>query len=126
MKAIMCKEFAPVENLSWEEVPDPIPEDNEIVVDVRAAGLNYPDNLIVRGLYQFKPELPFSPGHEGAGVVEEVGSAICKVQPGDHVVLTYNSCGICPNCQNAQAAYFDDVMALTFVGQRPDWSTPLS
>ena len=41
MKAIMCKEFAPVESLSWEEVPDPVPEDNEIVVDVKAAGLNY-------------------------------------------------------------------------------------
>ena len=83
MKAIMCKEFAPVESLSWEEVPDPVPEDNEIVVDVKAAGLNYPDNLIVQGLYQFKPELPFSPGHEGAGIVSGVGKKVSSFEVGD-------------------------------------------
>ena len=87
MKAIMCKEFAPVENLSWEEVPDPVPGDSEIVVDVKAAGLNYPDNLIVRGLYQFKPELPFSPGHEGAGVVSEVGKRVSSFRAGDKVAF---------------------------------------
>ena len=87
MKAIMCKEFAPVENLSWEEVPDPVPEDNEIVVNVKAAGLNYPDNLIVRGLYQFKPELPFSPGHEGAGIVSGVGKKVSSFEVGDKVAF---------------------------------------
>ena len=87
MKAIMCKEFAPVENLSWEEVPDPVPEDNEIVVDVKAAGLNYPDNLIVQGLYQFKPELPFSPGHEGAGIVSGVGKKVSSFEVGDKVAF---------------------------------------
>tara|TARA_B110000014_G_scaffold263750_1_gene261642 strand:- start:4224 stop:5213 length:990 start_codon:yes stop_codon:yes gene_type:complete len=83
----MCKEFAPVESLSWEEVPDPVPEDNEIVVDVKAAGLNYPDNLIVRGLYQFKPELPFSPGHEGAGIVSGVGKKVSSFEVGDKVAF---------------------------------------
>ena len=87
MKAIMCKEFAPVESLSWEEVPDPVPEDNEIVVNVKAAGLNYPDNLIVRGLYQFKPELPFSPGHEGAGIVSGVGKKVSSFEVGDKVAF---------------------------------------
>ena len=87
MKAIMCKEFAPVESLSWEEVPDPVPEDNEIVVDVKAAGLNYPDNLIVQGLYQFKPELPFSPGHEGAGIVSGVGKKVSSFEVGDKVAF---------------------------------------
>ena len=87
MKAIMCKEFAPVENLSWEEVPDPVPEDNEIVVNVKAAGLNYPDNLIVQGLYQFKPELPFSPGHEGAGIVSGVGKKVSSFEVGDKVAF---------------------------------------
>ena len=87
MKAIMCKEFAPVESLSWEEVPDPVPEDNEIVVNVKAAGLNYPDNLIVQGLYQFKPELPFSPGHEGAGIVSGVGKKVSSFEVGDKVAF---------------------------------------
>ena len=87
MKAIMCKEFASVEDLSWEEVPDPVPKDNEVVIDVRAAGLNYPDNLIVRGLYQFKPDLPFSPGHEGAGIVSSVGKNVSSVGVGDKVAF---------------------------------------
>ena len=87
MKAIMCKEFASVEDLSWEEVPDPVPKDNEVVIDVRAAGLNYPDNLIVRGLYQFKPDLPFSPGHEGAGIVSSVGKDVSSVGVGDKVAF---------------------------------------
>ncbi len=87
MKAIICKEFATVEDLSWEEVSDPVAEDNEVVVDVKAAGLNYPDNLIVRGLYQFKPDLPFSPGHEGAGVVSSVGKNVSSVKVGDKVAF---------------------------------------
>ena len=76
MKAIICKKFAPVSELVWEEVADPVAGPGEIVVDVRAAGLNYPDNLIVQGLYQFQPERPFSPGHEGAGVVSSVGEGV--------------------------------------------------
>jgi len=87
MKAIICKEFAAVEDLSWEEVLDPVPKENEVVIDVKAAGLNYPDNLIVRGLYQFKPDLPFSPGHEGAGVVSSVGKNVSSVGVGDRVAF---------------------------------------
>ena len=63
MKAILCKKFGPVSQLSWDETPNPVAGPGEVVIDVKAAGLNYPDNLIVQGLYQFKPELPFSPGH---------------------------------------------------------------
>jgi len=87
MKAILCKEFAPVSQLSWEEVPDPIAGPGEIVVDIKAAGLNYPDHLIVQGLYQFKPELPFSPGHEGAGVVSSIGDGVSSVGVGDDVTF---------------------------------------
>ena len=87
MKAILCKEFAPVSQLSWEEVPDPIAGPGEIVIDIKAAGLNYPDHLIVQGLYQFKPELPFSPGHEGAGVVSSVGDGVSSVGVGDDVTF---------------------------------------
>ena len=52
MKALLCKKFGPVSELSWEETADPVAGPNEIVIDVKAAGLNYPDNLIVQGLYQ--------------------------------------------------------------------------
>ena len=87
MKAIICKKFAPVSELVWEEVADPVAGAGEIVVDVKAAGLNYPDNLIVQGLYQFQPERPFSPGHEGSGVVSSVGADVKMHSVGDSVAF---------------------------------------
>ena len=87
MKAIICKKFAPVSELVWEEVADPVAGPGEIVVDVKAAGLNYPDNLIVQGLYQFQPERPFSPGHEGSGVVSSVGPDVKMHSVGDSVAF---------------------------------------
>ena len=87
MKALLCKKFGPVSELSWEETADPVAGPNEIVIDIKAAGLNYPDNLIVQGLYQFKPDLPFSPGHEGAGVISSVGKDVSSLRVGDNVVF---------------------------------------
>ena len=87
MKAIICKKFAPVSELVWEEVADPVAGPGEIVIDVKAAGLNYPDNLIVQGLYQFQPERPFSPGHEGSGVVSSVGVDVKTHKVGDNVAF---------------------------------------
>ena len=57
MKTLHCKEFGPVENLVWEEAESPEPGEHEVVVSIKAAALNFPDFLIVQGLYQFKPEL---------------------------------------------------------------------
>ena len=87
MKAILCKKFGPVSSLTWEKVDDPVAGKGEVVIDVKAAGLNYPDNLIVQGLYQFQPERPFSPGHEGAGVVSSVGSNVDIHKVGDKVAF---------------------------------------
>ena len=87
MKALICKKFAPVSDLVWEEVADPVAGPGEIVIDVKAAGLNYPDNLIVQGLYQFRPERPFSPGHEGAGIVSSVGKGVKTHKVGDNVAF---------------------------------------
>ena len=87
MKAVICKKFAPVSELVWEEVADPVAGPGEIIIDVKAAGLNYPDNLIVQGLYQFQPERPFSPGHEGSGVVSSVGADVKMHNVGDRVAF---------------------------------------
>ena len=73
MKILHCKEYGPVDNLVWEEVESPEPQDNEVLIDIKAAALNFPDFLIVQGLYQFKPELPFAPGNEGAGTIRKTG-----------------------------------------------------
>ena len=85
MKTLHCKEFGPVENLVWEEAESPEPGDHEVVVSIKAAALNFPDFLIVQGLYQFKPELPFAPGNEGSGVIKKVGKDVTRFKEGDRV-----------------------------------------
>lgn len=86
MKALICNQWAPPEALVLEDRPDPTPGDNDAVVRVHAAGVNFPDTLIVQGKYQFKPEFPFSPGGECAGVIESVGAKVKHVKPGDKVI----------------------------------------
>jgi NADPH2:quinone reductase len=85
MKALVCKAYGPVESLVLEEVASPTAGPNQVVVDVKAAGVNFPDALIVQGKYQVKPPLPFSPGSEVAGVVREVGSGVAHLKVGDEV-----------------------------------------
>lgn len=86
MKAIVCKELGPPSNLVYTDMPDPTPAANEILINVHACGINFPDTLIIQGLYQFKPDLPFSPGSDVAGVVEAVGADVTRFKPGDEVV----------------------------------------
>jgi NADPH2:quinone reductase len=86
MKAILCKVHGDPETLVLEDVPSHKAGPGQVVVDVKAAGVNFPDTLIIRNLYQFKPPLPFSPGSEIAGVVKEVGDKVGHVKPGDRVV----------------------------------------
>jgi NADPH2:quinone reductase len=86
MKALVCHAFGPVDTLSLDEIPDPRPVAGEVLVGVRACGVNFPDTLVVQGKYQFKPQPPFSPGGEVAGVVEAVGSGVTGVRVGDRVV----------------------------------------
>ncbi len=86
MRALVCSELGPADRLRVEEVPDPRPGPGEVVVDVAAAGLNFPDTLIIEGSYQFRPELPFVPGAEAAGMVSAVGEGVEHVAVGDRVI----------------------------------------
>src|SRR5580693_4386686 len=86
MKALVCRAYGPVDSLAIEEVADPKPLDGQVLVGVRACGVNFPDVLIVQGKYQFKPPPPFSPGGEVAGIVESVGAGVTDVRVGDRVV----------------------------------------
>lgn len=86
MKAIVCHAFGPPSTLSYEEVPDPVPGQKEILIDVHACSVNFPDTLIIQGVYQFKPDLPFSPGSDIAGTVAAVGEGVKGFKPGDEVV----------------------------------------
>ena len=85
MRAIVCKEFGPVENLHLGQLPDPEPGPGEVVIDVTVAAMNFPDILIVEGKYQVRPTPPFSPGLEGTGVISEVGDGV-TLRVGSQVV----------------------------------------
>ncbi len=86
MRAVVCKAYGPPESLVVEELEPLTPGRGQAVVSVKACGVNFPDTLIIQGLYQFKPPPPFSPGGEVAGVVKEVGPGVENVRPGDRVI----------------------------------------
>jgi NADPH2:quinone reductase len=88
MRALLCTEFGPVSDLRVSEVPVPVPGDREVLVRVEAAGLNYPDALVVQGKYQVRPARPFVPGMELAGVVDAVGAKVTEFRPGDPVMAS--------------------------------------
>ena len=88
MKAILCKEFGTADKLVLEEIADPTAGKDEVVVDIKAAGINFPDTLIIAGLYQFKPPFPFTPGGEAAGVVSALGEGVTDFQVGDRVIAS--------------------------------------
>ncbi len=86
MRAVLCKSHGLPDTLVVEEVADLVPGPRQVVVEVRAAGVNFPDTLIIQNKYQFKPPLPFTPGGEAAGVVRSIGSEVRGVAPGQHVI----------------------------------------
>lgn len=86
MKALFCQQFGSIENLVVTEVPAPSLAPGKVLIDVKAASLNFPDALMVQGLYQVKPPTPFVPGAEYAGVVAAVGEGVTHVKAGDHVM----------------------------------------
>ncbi len=98
MNALLCQAFGPISELRMQQVPDPEPGPGQVVVRVRACSLNFPDALIVQGLYQVKPTLPFSPGAEFAGVVERVGAGVDGLRPGDAVVAFAGHGGLAERC----------------------------
>ena len=91
MRALVCKEYGPPESLHLEHLPDPVPAAGEVLVDVAAAGINFPDVLAIAGKYQVKTPTPFVPGNEAAGVVAAVGDGVARYKVGDKVII--NSTG---------------------------------
>ncbi|TYC49768.1 NADPH:quinone oxidoreductase family protein [Rhodobacterales bacterium] len=86
MKACLCKSYGPPSSLVIADVPDPVPAAGEVLVRVRACALNFFDTLIIQGKYQYKPDMPFSPSAEFAGVVEAVGDDVGGFSSGDRVM----------------------------------------
>jgi NADPH2:quinone reductase len=88
MKALLSHRAGGPLTLSLEEIPEPVPGENQVRVAVRACAVNYPDLLIIQDLYQFKPPRPFSPGAEVAGLVDAIGPKVANVRVGDRVLLS--------------------------------------
>ncbi|MDX1756511.1 MAG: NADPH:quinone oxidoreductase family protein [Marinobacter sp.] len=85
MRAILCKEYGPAEKLVIEDVKSPEAKGRGVKIRIKAAGLNFPDTLIIEGKYQFKPTMPFSPGGEMSGEVVAVGDKVIRFKVGDRV-----------------------------------------
>ena len=86
MKAVRCTAWGPPDSLVLEDLPEPVAGPGDVVVDVKAAGVNFPDVLTVQGKYQVRPPLPFTPGNEFAGVVRAVGAGVDGFVPGQRVI----------------------------------------
>lgn len=86
MRALVCKEYGPPESLVVEEVPSPEVKPGTVKIRIRAAAANFPDVLMIKGEYQFKPPFPFSPGGEVAGEIIDVGDGVTDFHVGDRVI----------------------------------------
>lgn len=108
--------------LELVEIEDPRP--GEVLVRVVATGVCHTD-MVMRDQDLPTPQ-PVVLGHEGAGVVEKVGEGVTHVAPGDHVVMTFNSCGTCPSCRDQAVAYCHEFFPRNFIGARADGTSGLS
>ncbi len=87
MRALLCKEYGPPSVLTLETMDDPTPDKGQVLVSIKAAGLNFPDVLTIAGQYQVKTAPPFVPGNEAAGIVEAVGEGVTGYREGDPVIV---------------------------------------
>ena len=94
MKAVLSKEVGGPETLAVEDIADPVPGVGEVLVKVAACAINFPDTLIIRDLYQFKPPRPFSPGGEISGTIEAIGEGVTGWQVGDRVISGIGNGGL--------------------------------
>ncbi|MFZ5747489.1 MAG: NADPH:quinone oxidoreductase family protein [Pseudomonadota bacterium] len=106
MKALLSKAPGGPETLVLEELPDPVAGKGQVVVAVKACAINYPDVLIIEDKYQFRPERPFAPGGEIAGVVESVGEGVTGWAPGDRVVAVTGHGGMAEKVAVPAAALY--------------------
>jgi NADPH2:quinone reductase len=98
VKALVCREYGPPETLKIEDLSVPAPGAGEILVDTRAAGINFPDLLLIAGKYQVNMPPPFVPGIEVSGVVEAVGKGVTRFSPGDRIIATPKAGGFAEKC----------------------------
>jgi len=115
MKAVVCKELGMPEKLELvADWPEPEMGEHDVKIRVKAAGLNFPDVLIIQGKYQFQPELPFIPGNECSGEVLAVGSAVTRCKPGDKVIAAAGTGAFCEQISVREDLVFPMPETLSF------------
>ncbi|HEX3176481.1 MAG TPA: NADPH:quinone oxidoreductase family protein [Methylomirabilota bacterium] len=121
MKALVCRAWGPVDDLKLEELPPPTPEPGQLVIDVAATGVNYADAIMVAGKYQTRPEFPFSPGLETAGVVARCGEGVTRFRAGDRVmaILAYGGFAEQALADEAETFAIPDAMPFDQAGAFP-------
>jgi len=98
MHALVCKEYGPPDSLVIEEHDDPTPGEGQVLVDIAAAGINFPDVLIIAGKYQVKTPTPFVPGNEAAGIVSVIGPGVTQFAIGDKVIINTKGGAFAEKC----------------------------
>jgi len=98
LKAIVCHEYGSPDNLTLDERATPVPGNGEILIEVKAAGINFPDLLTIEGKYQVRPPLPFVPGNELAGIVTAVGEGVISVAVGDEIIAMSDTGAFAEQC----------------------------
>ena len=121
MRAVLCHAWGAVEGLQLGDAPPPVPADGEVVIAVRAVGINYADAIMVAGNYQTKPPLPFSPGLEAAGVVAACGERVTRFRPGDRVmaILAHGGLAELAVAREAETFAIPDGMSFEEAGAFP-------
>jgi NADPH2:quinone reductase len=121
MRALVCRAWGPVESLVVEDVAPPTPGPQQVLVDVRATGVNYADAIMVSGRYQTKPDFPFSPGLETAGAVAACGAQVTRFRPGDRVmaILPYGGFAEQAVAEEAETFPVPPAMSLDVAGAFP-------
>jgi NADPH2:quinone reductase len=114
MQAVRCNAWGQPDTLSVETLPMPVPAAGEVLLRVHAAGVNFPDTLIIQGKYQFRPELPFTPGSEVAGEVQALGEGVSNVQVGDRVIAFLTTGGYATHAVAVAAQVMPMPPELTF------------
>ena len=98
MRALVCNEYGPPESLIIEQLDDPVPGEGQLLIDVAAAGINFPDLLVIAGTYQVKTPTPFVPGNEAAGTVAAVGPGVTQFAEGDRLMITTRGGAFAEKC----------------------------
>jgi NADPH2:quinone reductase len=93
MKAMLCTHYGPPEELELRELSAPTPGNGQVLISVKACGVNFPDVLLIQDKYQLKPPLPFAPGGEVSGIVKQAGEGVSNIRPGDRVAVSIGNGG---------------------------------